>query len=185
MYRSIIENAEERMAKTQSVLVSEYGALRAGRANPKVLDRLVVDYYGTPTPIKQLGNISVPEPRVLLISLWDVKALPLVEKEILKSDIGINPSNDGKNIRLVFPELNEERRKDLAKQVKKLAEDAKVAVRAIRRDANEQVKKLKKDSVLSEDDQKKAEDLLQKKTDGAVKDIDKLAADKEKEILSL
>jgi len=185
MYRAVIETAKEKMKKTAAVYQREMVSLRAGRANPQILDKIVVDYYGTATPLNQMGNISSPEPRMLVISVWDQKAIPLVEKAILKSDLGLNPSNDGKVIRLLVPELNEERRKELTKVVKKGAEDAKVAARAIRRDAMEQVKKLKKDSAITEDDQKKAEDELQKVTDNAIKEIDKICTDKEKEIMEV
>lgn len=181
----IIENAAERMDKTIAVLKRDLGTLRAGRANPQVLDRITVDYYGTPTPINQLGNISSPEPRMLMISLWDQKMISAVEKEIQKSDIGINPSNDGKFIRLIFPELTEERRKDLVKVIRKKGEEAKVAVRSIRRDMNEQIKKAKKDGEITEDDQKNLEDKAQKTTDAKIKDIDKVIADKEKEIMEV
>lgn len=181
----IIENAAERMEKTIAVLKRDLGTLRAGRANPQVLDRITVDYYGTPTPINQLGNISSPEPRMLMISLWDQKMISAVEKEIQKSDIGINPTNDGKFIRLIFPELTEERRKDLVKVIRKKGEEAKVAVRSIRRDMNEQIKKAKKDGEITEDDQKNLEDKAQKTTDAKIKDIDKVIADKEKEIMEV
>lgn len=184
MYRPIIDTAKEKMEKTKSLYLSDMQSLRAGRANPQLLDKIMVDYYGTSTPLKQMGNITSPDPRLLTISLWDPKAIPLVEKAILKSDLGLNPSNDGKIIRLVVPELTEERRKDLSKKVKKAAEDAKVAMRNLRRDAMEQIKKLKKDSVITEDDQRKAEDELQKVTDAQIKDIDRIAAEKEKEIMS-
>jgi len=159
--------------------------LRAGRANPQLLDRITVDYYGVPTPLNQMANIASPEPRMLTISMWDIKAIPLVEKAILKSDLGLNPSNDGKTIRLIVPELNEERRKELTKIVRKGAEDAKVAIRSIRRDAMEQIKKMKKESVITEDDQRKAEDEMQKTTDAQIKEVDKICADKEKEIMSV
>lgn len=185
MYKEIVAQAKEKMEKTKDVLKREMQAIRAGRANPQLLDRVLVDYYGTMTPINQMANVAAPEPRMLTISLWDVKAIPLVEKAIQKSDLGLNPVNDGKIIRLLIPELNEERRKELSKQVKKLGEESKVAVRSIRRDAIEQIKKLKKDSLISEDDQRKAEDEMQKVTDAAVKDIDKIAEEKEKEILSV
>lgn len=185
MYHDVIDAAKEKMEKTREVFKREMQALRAGRANPQLLDRIMVDYYGTMTPLNQMANISAPEPRLLTISLWDAKALPLVEKAILKSDLGLNPANDGKIIRLVIPELNEERRKELSKVVKKSAEDAKIALRSIRRDAIEQIKKLKKDSVITEDDQRKAEDEMQKITDGATKDIERMAEEKEKEILSV
>ena len=185
MYKSVIDGAKEKMKKTIAVYQREMLSLRAGRANPQLLDRITVDYYGVPTPLTQMANISAPEPRMLMISMWDTKASPLVEKAILKRDLGLNPSNDGKVIRLVVPELNEERRKDLTKLVRKGAEDAKVAVRSIRRDAMEQIKKLKKDSAITEDDQRKAEDEMQKVTDNSIKEIDKISADKEKEIMSV
>ena len=180
---AIIETATDKMEKTLGVLKRDLGTLRAGRANPQLLERITADYYGTATPITQMGNISSPEPRMLVISLWDASAIPLVEKAIQKSDLGINPSNDGKLIRLVFPELTEERRKELVKIIRKKGEEAKVAVRSIRRDANDQIKKAKKDGEITEDDQRKAEDEMQKVTDAAIKDIDKIAADKEKEIM--
>ncbi len=185
MASDIIESTKERMNKTITVLKTELGGLRAGRANPQVLDRILVDYYGTPTPIQQLGNISTPEPRMLLIAVWDSKAIPAVEKAIQKSDLGINPSNDGKVIRLMFPELNEERRKDLVKVVKKYGEESKIAIRAIRRDANEQIKKDEKDKVITEDDRKSLDDKVQKLTDEQIKEIEAVLAAKEKEILSV
>lgn len=185
MYNEVIDAAQDKMEKTKDVFKREMQALRAGRANPQLLDRIMVDYYGTMTPLNQMANISAPEPRLLTISLWDVKAVPLVEKAIQKSDLGLNPANDGKIIRLVIPELNEERRKELSKVVKKSAEDAKIALRSIRRDAIEQIKKLKKDSVITEDEQRKAEDEMQKVTDNATKDIERMAEEKEKEILSV
>lgn len=181
----IIENAQEKMNKTIAVLKRDLGSLRAGRANPQLLDRIMVDYYGTPTPINQMGTISSPEPRMLVISLWDLSMLSAVEKAIQKSDIGINPSNDGKLIRLIFPELTEERRKELVKTVRKKAEESKVAIRAIRRDANEAIKKDCKDSVITEDDQKRLEDKAQKATDAAIKDIDRICSEKEKELLEV
>lgn len=159
--------------------------MRAGRANPQILDRILVDYYGTPTPINQMGNISSPEPRMLVISLWESKMIPNVEKAIQKSDIGINPTNDGKVIRLVVPELTEERRKDLVKQVKKQIEEGKVALRAIRRDALDAIRKMEKKSEITEDDLKDAENQLQKLTDQQVKDLDAIGAEKEKEIMSV
>ncbi len=185
MYRAVNAEAKDKMQKTKDFYQRDMLALRAGRANPQILDRITVDYYGTPTPLKQMGNINSPEPRLLTIALWDVKAIPLVEKAIQKSDLGMNPSNDGKLIRLVVPELNEERRKELTKVVRKGAEEAKVAIRGARRDAMEQVKKLKKDSKITEDDQRKAEDELQKITDAQIKEIDKIAAEKEKEIMEV
>ncbi len=185
MYQEVINVAKEKMQKTTSVFQGELRSLRAGRANPQLLERVMVDYYGTQTPLPQMGNITSPEPRMLLISLWDPKAIPLVEKAIQKSDLGLNPSNDGKLIRLVIPELNEERRKDLTKLVRKGVEEAKVAVRSIRRDAMEQFKKLEKDGKITEDDQGKAEKKMQDATDAAIKSLDELAAQKEKEIMEV
>ena len=173
------------MGKTIASLQRELLTLRAGRASASVLDRIAVDYYGTPTPIPQVANVSSPEARMLVISPWDPSMIPAIEKAIQKSDLGINPSNDGKIIRLIFPELSEERRKDLVKTVKKKGEDSKVAIRSIRRDANEQLKKLKKDSEITEDDQKGYEDDIQKLTDEKIKEIDGILADKEKEIMEV
>lgn len=175
---------EVKMGKTYDNLVGEFGAIRAGRANPKILDRLRVDYYGTPTPIQQVGNVSVPEPRMIVIQPWDKTLLKAIEKAILTSDIGINPSNDGTCIRLVFPELTEERRKDLVKEVKKKGEAAKVATRNIRRDGNDYLKKLGKEDI-SEDEIKDLEDELQKLTDKAIKNIDKLIDEKSSEIMTV
>ena len=185
MYRQVIDTAAEKMQKTTSVLQSDLRAIRAGRANPQLLERVVVDYYGVQTPLTQMGNITAPEPRMLVISVWDQKALPLVEKAIIKSDLGLNPSNDGKIIRLVIPELNEERRKELTKVVRKTVEEAKVAVRSIRRDAMEQIKKLEKNGDITEDDRTKAEKKVQDKTDEAIKGIDVIGAQKEKEIMEV
>ncbi|MCI5546902.1 MAG: ribosome recycling factor [Clostridiales bacterium] len=185
MYQDVIKTAKEKMEKTLAVTTRELATLRAGRANPQVLDKIQVDYYGTPSPINAVANISVPEPRMLVIAPWEAKMVSVIEKAILKSDVGINPSNDGKVIRLVFPELTEERRKDLCKQVRKQVEEGKVALRAIRRDANEQIKKMKKDSVITEDEAKTAETELQKATDNAVKEADRLSAEKEKEIMAV
>ena len=185
MYRQVIDTAVEKMGKTNSVYQEELRSIRAGRANPQLLERITVDYYGVQTPLTQMGNITAPEPRMLVINLWDQKSIPLVEKAILKSDLGLNPSNDGKVIRLMLPELTAERRKELTKLVRKTAEESKVAVRSIRRDAVEQVKKMKKNSEITEDDQKKAEKDLQKMTDNFIKEVDKIAADKEKEIMEV
>ena len=185
MYRQVIETAADKMKKTTSVFQEELRSIRAGRANPQLLERITVDYYGVQTPLTQMGNITAPEPRMLVINLWDQKSIPLVEKAILKSDLGLNPSNDGKLIRLVIPELNEERRKDLTKLVRKGAEEAKVAIRSIRRDAMEQFKKLEKDSKITEDDRTKAEKKMQDKTDEAIKVIDALCSEKEKEIMAV
>ena len=183
--KEILAEAKSRMEKSIDVLGSNLQAIRAGRANPKLLDRITVDYYGTPTPLNQIGNVSVPEARMMVIKPWEKNMLKAIEKAIQTSELGLNPNNDGEVIRLIFPELNAERRKDLTKQVKKGAEDAKVAVRSIRRDAIEQVKKLKKDSLITEDDQRKAEEDAQKLTDKAIKEIDTVAAAKEKEIMEV
>jgi ribosome recycling factor len=185
MYQDTIKTAGDKMGKTLNVIQKDLATLRAGRANPQILDKITVDYYGTPTPINQLGNISSPEPRMLVISLWDQKMISQVEKAIQKSDLGINPANDGKIIRLVFPELTEERRKDLVKTVRKKGEESKVAIRNIRRDLNDQIKKQKKDSLITEDDQKKLEEKGQKLTDEFIKDVDTILTAKEKEILSV
>lgn len=181
----VIELAQDKMNKTIAVLKRELGSLRAGRANPQLLERIMVDYYGTATPINQIGTISSPEPRLLVISLWDASMLSAVEKAIQKSDLGINPSNDGKMIRLIFPELTEERRKELVKVVRKKGEEAKVAIRSIRRDANETIKKDCKDGNITEDDQKRLEDKIQKATDASIKDIDRVCSEKEKELLEV
>ncbi len=183
--KEVLDNAKEKMNKTCAVYQRDMVALRAGRANPQLLDRITVDYYGTPTPLNQVGNISSPEARLLVISPWESKMISAIEKAIQKSDLGLNPTNDGKIIRLVFPELNEERRKELTKVARKGAEEAKVAVRSIRRDAIEQIKKLKKDSLITEDDQHKAEEDAQKITDKAIKDVDAICAAKEKEIMEV
>ena len=185
MLQDVINTAKEKMKKSCEVYERDMMSLRAGRANPQLLDRIMVDYYGTPTPINQIGNISSPEPRLLVIAPWEAKMIPQVEKAIQKSDLGLNPSNDGKLIRLVFPELNEERRKDLTKVASKGAEDTKVAIRSIRRDAIEQIKKLKKNSEITEDDQRDAEEDMQKITDKAVKEVDEIFAKKEKEIMEV
>ena len=185
MLQDVLDTAKEKMKKSCEVYEREMMSLRAGRANPQLLDRIMVDYYGTPTPIPQIGNISSPEPRLLVIAPWEAKMIPQVEKAIQKSDLGLNPSNDGKIIRLVFPELNEERRKDLTKVASKGAEETKVAIRSIRRDAIEQIKKLKKNSEITEDDQHEAEEDMQKITDKAIKDVDAIYAAKEKEIMEV
>ncbi|MCH5263012.1 MAG: ribosome recycling factor [Lachnospiraceae bacterium] len=175
---------EEKMQKAFDYLVTDLGAIRAGRANPHVLDKIKVDYYGTPTPIQQVGNITVPEPRMIQIAPWEKSLIKEIEKAIMMSDVGITPSNDGTLIRLVFPELTEERRKELVKDVKKRGEDSKVVIRNARRDGNDAFKKLAKTEV-SEDEIKELEDNLQKLTDKFIKDIDKLVEDKSKEILTV
>ena len=179
-----LQQYEDKMKKTLDFLESDYAAIRAGRANPHVLDKLRVDYYGTPTPIQQVGNITVPEARIIQIAPWEKSLIKAIEKAIMTSDIGINPSNDGSVIRLVFPELTEERRKDLAKDVKKKAEDARVAVRNIRRDGNDAFKKLAKTDI-SEDEIKQLEEQLQKLTDKFIKEIDGLMESKSKEIMTV
>lgn len=180
-----IETAKDKMGKTNAVLHRELSSLRAGRPNAQVLDRIMVDYYGTPTPVNQVGNISSPEARMLVITPYDPSVLNPLEKAIQISDLGINPSNDGKCIRLIFPVLTEERRKELAKTIQKKGEEAKVAIRSIRRDAIEQIKKAQKDSEITEDDRKKLEDQAQKLTDSHIKDIDKIVSDKQKEIMEV
>ncbi|MBP5248990.1 MAG: ribosome recycling factor [Lachnospiraceae bacterium] len=175
----------EKMDKTIAVLEEDYASIRAGRANPHLLDKLKVDYYGTPTGIQGVANVSVPEARIIQIQPWESKMIKEIEKAILASDIGITPSNDGRVIRLVFPELTEERRKDLCKDIKKNAENARVAIRNIRRDANDAIKKLGKNSEISEDEQKTIEDEIQKLTDKKIAEIDKLAEVKEKEIMTV
>lgn len=185
MVKEVYKATEEKMNKTGSVLKKELASLKAGRANPSILDKIVVPYYGTPTPLGQIGSISAPEPRLLLIQPWDSKVIKDIEKEILKSDLGLNPSSDGKIIRLVIPELTEETRKNLVKVVKKHGEEAKVAIRAIRRDANEKIKALKKEGTITEDQEKKGEEDIQKLTDNHIKDIDKIIEAKEKEIMEV
>lgn len=176
---------EEKMNKTMNNLAEEYGGIRAGRANPHVLDKLRVDYYGTPTPIQQVANVNVPEPRMIQIQPWEASMVKTIEKAIMTSDLGINPTNDGKVIRLVFPELTEERRKELAKDVKKKGESAKVAIRNIRRDGNDAFKKLSKSEDISEDEIKDLEDALQKLTDKYIAKVDKAVEEKTKEILTV
>lgn len=173
------------MDKTISLLTEELAEIRAGRANPAVLNKITVDYYGTETPIPQVGNVSVPEARLLVFTPWEAKMLKEVERAILKSDLGINPSNDGKSIKLIFPALTEERRLDLAKQVRKMGEDAKVAIRSIRRDAVEYFKNQKKKSVITEDDQKQSEKDIQQFTDKHIEEIDKIVSRKDKELMEL
>ena len=180
-----LKQFERKMEKTLEVLASDFGAVRAGRANAQVLDRITVEYYGTPTPIGQVGTISSPDPRTLVIQPWDGSLLKTIEKAIQVSDLGINPQNDGRVIRLVFPQLTEERRKELAKDVKKKGEAAKVAVRNIRRDANDAYKKLKKEEDVSEDEIKELEDKVQKLTDKYIKDVDAAVEAKGKEIMTV
>ncbi len=185
MVKDIIKNADEKMNKTIISLQNELGTLKAGRANPTMLDRIQVESYGSMVPLNQVGSVSAPEPRVLVIQPWDRSTIKSIEKAIMKSDLGINPSSDGQVIRLIVPELTEETRKTLVKSVKKFGEDAKVAIRSIRRDANEKIKALKKNGEISEDDVKKAEDTVQKETDKFIKLIDKKVEEKEKSIMSV
>lgn len=176
---------EEKMKKTIEALQTNYSEIRAGRANPAILNKVKIDYYGVPTPVSQVAGISVPEARLIVIQPWDVSVLKEIEKAILTSDIGINPNNDGKVIRLSFPELNEERRKEIVKDVKKLAEESKVAIRNARRDGIDEYKALQKDNAISEDELRSAEDDIQKLTDKYVAEIDKVASDKEKETMAI
>ena len=176
---------EGKMNKTLEVLLSDYAAIRAGRANPHVLDKIKVDYYGTPTPIQQVGNVSVPEARMIVIQPWEKSLLKAVEKAILTSDLGINPTNDGNCIRLIFPEMTEERRKEVAKDVKKKGDGAKVAIRNIRRDANDAFKKMEKAGDMSEDDLKEVTEKMQKLTDKMIEKVDKAVEEKTKEIMTV
>ena len=176
---------ETKMSKSYEALLRDYATIRAGRANPHVLDKIKVDYYGTPTPLQQVGNISVPEARIILIQPWEKKMIREIERAINTSDLGINPTNDGSAIRLVFPELTEERRKSLAKDVKKKGDEAKVAVSNIRRDANETFKKMNKNNELTEDDQKNLETKAQKLTDKYIAKIDEAVEEKTKEIMTV
>jgi len=180
-----LNNFEDRMKKTVAVLEDEFQTIRAGRANPRVLDRITIDYFGTETPLNQVGNVSVPEPRMIQIAPWDASTLKNIEKAIQASDLGINPTNDGKVIRIIFPELTEDRRKDLTKDVKKKGEDAKVAIRNIRRDANEASKKAEKAKEITEDDLKRLEKDSQTFTDKYIAEIDKKVEAKSKEIMTV
>lgn len=182
MISEVIKDAEERMHKGVDALRKEYATIRAGRANPSVLDKVMVEYYGAPTPINQLANVSTPEPRMLVIQPWDRTLLPSIEKAIMKSDLGLNPSSDGTVIRLVIPQLTAQRRTELVKKVKKEAEDARVAVRNVRRDVNDKLKKLEKDHEASEDEIKRAQDEVQKITDKVIKEIEHVMETKESEI---
>lgn len=183
--KELLNALEDKMTKTLGALDRDYKAIRAGRANVSVLDRITVDYYGAPTPIQQMAAVSVPEPRILMIQPWDASTLRDIEKAILVSDIGINPQNDGRVIRLSFPPLTEERRKEIGKEVRKKAEDSKVAIRNLRRDALEKLKAMKKSSEITEDDESNGEKKIQALTDRFVKEIDEAAAAKEKEIMEL
>ncbi len=183
--KTVYETAKTKMGKTINALQSEYGAIRAGRANPQILDRVSVDYYGTATPINQLASVSVAEARVLVVQPWDKSVLKAIEKAIQTSDIGINPQNDGSVIRLTFPPLTEDRRKELVKDIQKIGENSKVAVRSIRRDCLEKLKAMKKASEITEDDLKNGEKEIQKITDNFIKDIDTISEAKQKEIMEI
>ncbi|TJX16210.1 ribosome recycling factor [Tissierella creatinini] len=185
MYREHLKEAEDKMGKTISVYKEELQSIRAGRANPQLLEKITVDYYGQITPLKQVGSISAPEPRLLVIQPWDAKLIPVIEKEILKSDLGLNPSNDGKIIRLIIPQLTEERRKDLIKVVKKNGENAKVAIRNTRRDTIDKIKKMEKSKEISEDDLKKSEDDLQKIVDRFIEQVDAVTRKKEEDLMEI
>ncbi len=176
---------EEKMDKTISLFEENLSEIRAGRANPAILNKVTINYYGTPTPINQVAGISVPEARLIVIQPWDASILKEIEKEILKADLGINPNNDGKVIRLAFPELNEERRKEIVKDIKKLAEEAKVAIRSIRRDGIDSAKAKQKNSEITEDDLKNAENQIQKLTDKKIEEIEKILENKEKEVMNI
>ena len=176
---------KEKMEKSINFYKESLAEIRVGRANPAILNKIKVDYYGVPTPITQVAGVSVPEARLIVIQPWDASILKEIEKEILKSDIGINPNNDGKVIRLSFPELNEERRKEIVKEIKKIAEEAKVSIRAIRREGLDEYKAMQKESIITEDDLKKAETDIQKITDSNIEEIDKILEVKEKEIMSV
>ena len=183
--KEVIKKCEEKMTKTCENLDGEFTNIRAGRANPNLLNRIMVEYYGTPTPMQQVGNISVPEPRIIQINPWEKSLLKAIEKAILASDLGITPTNVGTSIRLVFPELTEERRKELVKDIKKKGEAAKVAVRNVRRDANDTLKKMEKSTDITEDERKEGEEKIQKMTDKYVAKIDKSVENKSKEIMTV
>lgn len=183
--KEIYTTYEDKMKKTLEALRKELSTLRAGRATPALLDKVMVDYYGTPTPVNQVANISVPEPRMILIQPWEKTMVPTIEKAILKSDIGLNPNSDGIAIRLAIPQLTQERRTELVKTVHKKAEEGRVAIRNLRRDANDSVKKLEKDKLVTEDEAKKGQEDIQKLTDKYIKEVDTIMANKEKEIMEV
>ncbi|GAA4701004.1 ribosome recycling factor [Brevibacillus fulvus] len=185
MPQTVLKNMEERMNKAIAALKKDLASLRAGRANPAMLDKVMVDYYGTPTPISQLANVSAPEPRLLQIQPWDKSALKDIDRAIQQSDLGLTPTNDGVVIRIAVPALTEERRKDLVKMANKMAEEAKVAVRNIRRDANDEIKKLEKAATISEDESRRHQETIQKTTDKYIADIEKITKEKEKDILEV
>lgn len=183
--KEVMSSHEEKMQKSLDVLRKDYSTVRAGRATPALLDKISVDYYGTPTPVNQVANISVPEPRMIVIQPWEKKLLSLIEKAIMKSDLGLTPTSDGSVIRLVIPQLTQQRRTELVKVVHKKAEDSRVVIRNLRRDGNESFKKMEKDKLISEDEAKKAQDDIQKLTDKYIKEIDQVMAAKEKEIMEV
>ncbi|MFZ7104626.1 MAG: ribosome recycling factor [Peptococcaceae bacterium] len=185
MIDEILMDSEDRMQKTIDVLRKDFASLRAGRANPAILDKVQVDYYGVPTPINQMANVSAPEPRLLMIQPWDKSIIPNIEKAILKSDLGLNPAGDGTVIRIAIPQLTQERRKELVKMIKKKGEEAKVGIRNIRRDANDDIKSLEKSKDISEDEAKKAQDDVQKLTDKYIVEVDKVMDNKEQEIMEI
>lgn len=185
MIKDILNKSEEKMLKSISVLKKDLGSMKAGKANPAMLDRVNVEYYGSETPINQLANVSSPEPRVLLIQPWDKNSLKDIEKAILQSDLGLNPSNDGAVIRLIIPELTEETRKDIVKKVKKVGEESKIAIRSIRREGNDKIKNLKKNNDITEDEAKEGESSVQKITDKYITEIDNIVNAKEKEVMSV
>lgn len=185
MIDNIISNLKEKMTKSVEVLKSDLSTLKLGRANPSMLDRIEVEYYGTMSKLNQVANVSTPESRILMIQPWEKNILKDIEKAILKSDLGLVPNNDGSSIRLVIPEMTEETRKNTVKKVKKIGEDSKVSIRSIRRDANDKVKNLKKENLITEDDVKKTEDEIQKITDKFIKNIDEIVNNKEKDIMSI
>jgi len=185
MIKELLNDAEDRMGKVEKILASEFATMRAGRATPSLVEKVMVDYYGVPTPVNQTANITCPEPRLLVIQPWDKSMIGPIEKAILKSDLGITPSNDGTVVRLNIPQLTEERRKELVKQCSKKAEESKVAVRNIRRDVNDKVKALEKNKECSEDESKKALDDAQKLTDSYIKRIDEVLSQKEKEVMEV
>jgi len=185
MTEDIYADAEEKMDKAIAAFQRELSTLRAGRASPSLLDRIEVDYYGVPTPLNQLAGVSAPEPRLLVVQPWDKQAMTEIEKAIMKSDLGLTPSNDGNVIRLTIPELTEERRKELVKYVRKKAEEGRISVRNIRRDANDEIKKLEKESEISEDESRRSQDSIQELTDQKIEEIDKLLEAKEQEMMEV
>lgn len=185
MIKEVINEAEEKMKKTLEVLRKDFSTMRVGRANPSILEKIQMDYYGTVTPINQLANISAPEPRLLTVQPWDKSIVPAVEKAILKSDLGLNPSSDGNIIRIIIPQLTQERRKELAKVTKKKAEETRVSIRNIRREQNERIKGLEKAKTINEDEGKRAQDDVQKMTDKFIKEVDRVLDIKEKEIMEV